>query len=154
MGNYIAEKLNIPIEELPYERMISDEIREKLGNVTFASCTDGNHGRGVAWVGQMLQQEIKIFMPKGSGSDRVENIEALGAEVTVIFLGERPGLASSESLSAYMTYKGYIGAPETIRSVVSNIYHGGTNPVEAGAHIADVVRLMLQQKASGLDLKL
>ena len=78
--------------------------------------------------------------------------EALGAEVTVIFLGERPGLASSESLSAYMTYKGYIGAPETIRSVVSNIYHGGTNPVEAGAHIADVVRLMLQQKASGLDL--
>ena len=83
MGNYIAEKLNIPIEELPYERMISDEIREKLGNVTFASCTDGNHGRGVAWVGQMLQQEIKIFMPKGSGSDRVENIEALGAEVTV-----------------------------------------------------------------------
>lgn len=83
MGNYIAEKLNIPIEELPYERMISDEIRKKLGNVTFASCTDGNHGRGVAWVGQMLQQEVKIFMPKGSGSDRVANIEALGAEVTV-----------------------------------------------------------------------
>lgn len=80
--------------------------------------------------------------------------EALGSEVTVIFLGERPGLASSESLSAYMTYKGYIGAPETIRSVVSNIYHGGTNPVEAGAHIADIVRLMLKQKASGLDLKL
>ena len=83
MGNYIAEKLNIPIEELPYERMISDEIRKKLGKVTFASCTDGNHGRGVAWVGQMLQQEVKIFMPKGSGSDRVTNIEALGAEVTV-----------------------------------------------------------------------
>lgn len=83
MGNYIAEKLNIPIEELPFERMVSDEIREKLGKVTFASCTDGNHGRGVAWVGQMLQQEVKIFMPAGSGSDRVENIEALGAEVTV-----------------------------------------------------------------------
>ncbi|WP_100065172.1 diaminopropionate ammonia-lyase [Miniphocaeibacter massiliensis] len=83
MGNYIAEKLDIPIEELPYDRMISDEIRKKLGNVTFASCTDGNHGRGVAWVGQMLQQEVKIFMPKGSGSDRVKNIEALGAEVIV-----------------------------------------------------------------------
>lgn len=72
MGNYIAEKLNIPIEDLPYERMVSDEIREKLGKVTFASCTDGNHGRGVAWVGQMLQQDVKIFMPKGSGSDRVK----------------------------------------------------------------------------------
>ncbi len=80
--------------------------------------------------------------------------EALGSEVTVVFLGERPGLATSESLSAYMTYKGYVGAPETVRSVVSNIYHGGTNPVEAGAHIADVVGLMLQQKTSGMDLKL
>lgn len=80
--------------------------------------------------------------------------EALGAEVTVVFLGERPGLATSESLSAYITYKGYVGSPETIRTVVSNIYHDGTNPVEAGAHIADIVELMIKQKASGMNLKL
>ncbi|MDO5563190.1 MAG: ethanolamine ammonia-lyase subunit EutC [Synergistaceae bacterium] len=80
--------------------------------------------------------------------------EALGAEVTVMLLGERPGLASGESLSAYMTYKGFVGMPEASRNVISNIYRGGTNPVEAGAHIADVVKLMLAQKASGLNLKL
>lgn len=79
---------------------------------------------------------------------------ALDADVTVILLGERPGLATGESLSAYMTYKGYVGMPEAGRTVVSNIYSGGTPPVEAGAHIAHIINEMLTQKASGLDLKL
>lgn len=80
--------------------------------------------------------------------------EILGSKVTVVLLGERPGLASSESLSAYMTYGGYVGIPEAARTVVSNIHQGGTNPVEAGAHIAEIVVEMLKQKASGLDLKM
>lgn len=79
--------------------------------------------------------------------------EAVGSKVTVILLGERPGLASSESMSAYMTYGGYIGIPEASRTVVSNIYRGGTNAVEAGAFIADLCSRMLKEKASGLDLK-
>lgn len=79
--------------------------------------------------------------------------EILGSKVTVVLLGERPGLVSSESLSAYMVYGGYPGIPEANRTVVSNIHQGGTNPVEAGAHIAELITLMLQQKASGLDLK-
>lgn len=80
--------------------------------------------------------------------------EALGSTITVVFIGERPGLATSSSLSAYMTYKGYVGAPETIRNIVSNIYSEGTNPVEAGAVIADIVKKMFEQKASGLALNL
>lgn len=79
--------------------------------------------------------------------------KALGSEVTIVLLGERPGLATGSSLSAYMTYKGYPGMPEAGRTVVSNIYKGGTNPAEAGAHIATLAKLMLEQKASGLDLK-
>lgn len=80
--------------------------------------------------------------------------EILGSKVTVILLGERPGLATSESLSAYMTYGGYVGIPEANRTVVSNIHKGGTNPAEAGAHISDLIEAMLKQKASGLDFKI
>lgn len=80
--------------------------------------------------------------------------EALGAKVTVILLGERPGLASGESMSAYMTYGGYVGIPEASRTVVSNIHRGGTNAGEAGAFIADLCARMLKEKASGLDLKI
>jgi ethanolamine ammonia-lyase small subunit len=80
--------------------------------------------------------------------------EALDAEVTVVLIGERPGLATGESMSAYMTYKGKVGMPEAGRTVVSNIHQGGTPAVEAGAHIAGIINEMLKQKCSGLDLKL
>ena len=77
----------------------------------------------------------------------------LGAKVTVILLGERPGLATSSSLSAYCVYGGYPGIPEANRTVVSNIHKAGTPPVEAGAYIAELCKQMYDKKASGLDLK-
>jgi len=80
--------------------------------------------------------------------------EILGADVTCVLIGERPGLVTAESMSAYIAYKAKIGMPEAKRNVVSNIHNGGTPAVEAGAHIADLIKLMLDRKASGLDLKL
>ncbi|WP_432409616.1 ethanolamine ammonia-lyase subunit EutC [Wukongibacter sp. M2B1] len=80
--------------------------------------------------------------------------EILDAEITVVLIGERPGLATGESMSCYMAYKAKVGMPESNRTVISNIHKGGTSAVEAGAHIADVIKKMLDQKASGLDLKL
>jgi len=80
--------------------------------------------------------------------------EILNPDVTVILIGERPGLVTFESMSCYMTYKGFVGMPESMRTVVSNIYKNGTPPAEAGAHIADIVKLMIERKVSGLDLKL
>ena len=72
--------------------------------------------------------------------------EALGSKVTVILLGERPGLATGESMSAYMTYGGYVGIPEASRTVVSNIHRGGTSPAEAGAFIAELCGRMLKER--------
>ncbi|MBU3209975.1 ethanolamine ammonia-lyase subunit EutC [Clostridium algidicarnis] len=80
--------------------------------------------------------------------------EEFGADVTCVLIGERPGLVTAESMSAYIAYKGTIGMEESRRTVVSNIHRGGTPAVEAGAYIADIIKLMLEKKASGLDLKL
>ncbi|WP_242985432.1 ethanolamine ammonia-lyase subunit EutC [Vallitalea okinawensis] len=80
--------------------------------------------------------------------------EVLDAEVTVVLIGERPGLATGESMSCYMAYKATVGMPESNRTVISNIHKGGTPAAEAGAHIADIIKKMLDNKASGLDLKL
>jgi len=80
--------------------------------------------------------------------------EITGAAVTAVLIGERPGLATSESLSCYMIYGGKVGNQESLRTVVSNIHRGGTPAVEAGAYIADIIRSMLQKKTSGVDLKL
>ena len=83
LGKVIAEKLGMELSELPYERLVSDEIREKLGEVTFVTATDGNHGRGVAWTAKELKQYAIVFMPKGTVQERVDHITKLGARVEV-----------------------------------------------------------------------
>ncbi|MBS6195924.1 MAG: ethanolamine ammonia-lyase subunit EutC [Clostridiales bacterium] len=80
--------------------------------------------------------------------------EITGADVTCVLIGERPGLITATSMSAYIAYKATVGMPEARRTVVSNIHKSGTNPAEAGAHIADIIKKILDNKASGTDLKL
>ena len=43
IGSYIAGRLGMDISELPYEKLVSDEVRAKLGEITFVTATDGNH---------------------------------------------------------------------------------------------------------------
>lgn len=83
MAKYMAEELDMKVEDLPYEKLISPEIKEKLGDVCFVTATDGNHGRGVAWTAQQLQQKSRVFMPMGSSQIRFDAIKAHGSEVTI-----------------------------------------------------------------------
>ena len=78
--------------------------------------------------------------------------ELTGAQVVCMLVGERPGLVTAESMSAYLTYRPHIGIPESKRTVISNIPRQGTTAVEAGAHIAELIKTMLEKKASGIDL--
>ena len=83
IGRYIAKKLGKDISEITFDYLISDEVKNKLGDITFITATDGNHGRGVAWTANQLKQKCIVYMPKGSAKERVENIALEGAEVTV-----------------------------------------------------------------------
>lgn len=80
--------------------------------------------------------------------------ELVNADVVCILIGERPGLTTAESMSAYITYKARVGIAEAKRTVVSNIHRDGTPAAEAGAHIATLIKKILDAKASGQDLKL
>lgn len=79
--------------------------------------------------------------------------EELGSEVVCMLVGERPGLVTAESMSAYLAYQPKVGMAEAKRTVISNIHKGGTTAVEAGAHIAELIKTILDKKASGIDLK-
>ena len=83
IGNYIANKLGMDISELDFERMAGSDIRSKLGEVTFVTATDGNHGRGVAWTANRLKQKCVVYMPKGSSPERLNNIRELGADASI-----------------------------------------------------------------------
>ena len=83
IGSYIAGRLGMDISELPYEKLVSDEVRAKLGEITFVTATDGNHGRGVAWTANRLKQKAVVYMPQGSALERLHNIQALGADASI-----------------------------------------------------------------------
>jgi len=80
--------------------------------------------------------------------------EIVQPEALVLLIGERPGLVSSHSMSAYMCYKPRRGTVESDRTVISNIHRRGTPPVEAGAYIGSVLKRMLEQRTSGVNLSL
>ena len=80
--------------------------------------------------------------------------DVTGCELVCMLVGERPGLVTDKSMSAYITYKPHIGVLESSRTVVSNIHAQGTPAVEAGAHIASLIDTILKKKVSGVGLHL
>ena len=78
--------------------------------------------------------------------------DVTGCELVCVLVGERPGLVTDKSMSAYITYKPHTGVSESSRTVVSNIHAQGTPAVEAGAHIAELIETILKRKVSGVGL--
>ncbi len=77
-----------------------------------------------------------------------------GCEIVCVLVGERPGLVTDKSMSAYITYRPRTGVLESSRTVVSNIHSQGTPAVEAGAHIASLIETILKKQVSGVGLHL
>lgn len=107
--------------------------------------------QGLKTYGINLGKTLFIQYARVGASDHIGEIT--GAELVCMLVGERPGLVTSESMSAYITYMPRPGIPEAKRTVVSNIHRQGTPAVEAGAHIAELMHKMLEKKASGIDLR-
>lgn len=79
IAQLLCEKYHLDINAFSFATFKSS-IKEKM---TFATTTDGNHGRGVAWAAQQLGQNAVIYMPKGSAQERVDAILRLGARCIV-----------------------------------------------------------------------
>jgi diaminopropionate ammonia-lyase len=83
IGNYIAGLLGEEIDKLPFARLISQKVHDQVGELTFVTATDGNHGRGLAWTASRLRQHAIVYMPKGSSQERLDNILAEGADASI-----------------------------------------------------------------------
>ena len=75
------------------------------------------------------------------------------AAVTLMLLGERPGLQAADSLGAYITYEPRIGRSDAERNCVSNIHSRGLGSEAAAAQIAWFLREALRLGATGIELK-
>ena len=79
--------------------------------------------------------------------------DLLGPKAAVLLIGERPGLATSESLSAYMAYRPRQTHSDADRNLISNIHARGTNPADAAVRILNLAAQMMQLGASGYSLR-
>lgn len=104
--------------------------------------------QGLSAAGLELGKTLFIQYCRVGASDHIGSLT--DAELVCMLVGERPGLVTAESMSAYITYEPRIGVPESARTVVSNIHRQGTPAVEAGAHIASLIQEMLKRKCSGV----
>lgn len=95
-------------------------------------------------------QDVFVRYCRVGAGDAIGDIT--GCELVCMLVGERPGLVTDKSMSAYITYRPHSGISESSRSVVSNIHDQGTPAVEAGAYIAELIQTILQKQASGVAL--
>ena len=79
--------------------------------------------------------------------------EALKARISLILLGERPGLSAPTSLGAYITYQPQSGNTDEKRNCVSNIQPAGLSYQQAVAKISYLLHEMRSQQLSGVKLK-
>jgi len=79
--------------------------------------------------------------------------DALGARMTVMLIGERPGLSAADSLGVYLTFAPAVGTTDEKRNCVSNIHRAGLSYDEAAAKIGWLVREGLARELTGLALK-
>ena len=144
IGNYLAKRLGKNIEEMPYNTLVSNEVREQLGDITFVTATDGNHGRGVAFTASRLKQKSVVYMPKGSSAERLLNIQAEGADASITDMNydEAVRLANSQAeqkgwvMVQDTAWEGYEDIPEWIMQGYGTMgYEAYTQLEETPTHI-------------------
>jgi diaminopropionate ammonia-lyase len=85
-GAWAVHRLVLQRAGRPLEGAGFDELRDaatSLGEVTLATATDGNHGRGVARMARLLGFGAVVFVPEGTAEARIEGIASEGARVVV-----------------------------------------------------------------------
>ena len=87
MARVLAERLGLAEDELSFAALTDAAARARLGAagpMVFATATDGNHGRAVAWMARQLGQQAVVYLPQGASPERLAAIRAEGAKAEIV----------------------------------------------------------------------
>jgi ethanolamine ammonia-lyase small subunit len=144
----IAEKCvkNPQVQIIVGDGLSAAAVTNNLQHI-FPVISDGLKSAGITMGTPFFVQNARVGVINDVG-------ELLNADMVVILLGERPGLGVADAMSAYMGYQPRPGKTDAERDVICMItYNGGTNPLEAGAYVVELIKKTLKYKASGVELK-
>ena len=94
-----------------------------------------------------------FFLRHCRGGELNDLGELLDPPVNVLLIGERPGPATAESLSAYMGFRPRHGDDDSRRNLISNIHARGVSSDVAARRIALLAEEMIRLQMSGVSLK-
>ncbi|WP_216320785.1 ethanolamine ammonia-lyase subunit EutC [Deinococcus aestuarii] len=101
--------------------------------------------------GYRLAPVILVQFARVAAADPIG--QGLGARLTLMVLGERPGLLTPESLGVYLTYGPRPGRLDAERNCVSNVHAGGLEAAVAARATRQLVQASLGQELSGVRLR-
>lgn len=78
--------------------------------------------------------------------------ELLQARLSVMMIGERPGLSAADSLSLYLTYQPRTGRVDSERNCISNVHENGMTAEAAAAQALELIKSMFKHRTSGVAL--
>ncbi|MEX0979127.1 MAG: ethanolamine ammonia-lyase subunit EutC [Pirellulales bacterium] len=107
---------------------------------------EGSNKRGWKFGGPFAIRHCRVGILNEIGA-------LLGPQVVVLLIGERPGLATAESLSAYMAYRPAAGHTDANRNLISSIHARGVPPEAAAGRILALADQMLRRQTSGVAIK-
>lgn len=150
LGRKLAEGARATLQQRTYDAVIV------LADGLSATAVQSQGGelchrlqRAVAWhfAPPVIARQARVALGD-------EIAAALGAELVIVLIGERPGLSAVDSLGAYITFAPKPGeTSDAERNCVSNIRPGGLGLVEAAHRISAIIRLARSLRRTGTELK-
>lgn len=83
IAKIICEKLGKSINEVNFQYLKSKEVNRIIGDMTFTTASDGNHGRALAWAASHFGCRSVIYLNKGTSKSRVDAVREVGGEAHV-----------------------------------------------------------------------
>ncbi len=127
-----------------------------VGDGLSSAAVEANAGRLTRALIARLKGRCRVMKPLFIRNARVrieDHVgEVLRPDVVCMLIGERPGLATAESLSAYVIYRPRLTSREPDRTVISNIHQGGVAVPQAAKKIAALIDAALRYRATGARL--